>query len=122
MYSDFCKLLSTTRDLVIDNLEKDIVSSFPISVYNGDFEINDIDKDENKYFGRDIIRKDMDNYVHKNRIDSRYTSRYSKYRKNTYTVQRSADRYNIGAYPYRDCACSEGARMYNAYARKKLKA
>ena len=56
----------------IDNLEKDIVSSFPISVYNGDFEINDIDKDENKYFGRDIIRKDMDNYVHKNRIDSRY--------------------------------------------------
>ena len=56
----------------IDNLERDIVSSFPISVYNGDFEINDIDKDENKYFGRDIIRKDMDDYVHKNKIDSKY--------------------------------------------------
>ena len=56
----------------IDNLERDIVSGFPISVYNGDFEINDIDIDRNKYFGRDIIRKDMDNYVHKNRIDSRY--------------------------------------------------
>lgn len=56
----------------VDSLEKEIVSSFPISVYNGDFEINDIDIDRNKYFGRDIIRKDIDDYIHKNKIDSSY--------------------------------------------------
>jgi len=56
----------------IDSLESEIVSSFPISVYNGDFEFNDIDEDKNKYFGREIVRKNMDDYVHSNKIDSKY--------------------------------------------------
>ena len=57
----------------IDKLERDIVSSFPISVYNGDFEINDID-DNSKLddFGREIVRKNRDDFIHTNKIDSDY--------------------------------------------------
>ena len=57
----------------IDKLERDIVSSFPISVYNGDFEINDID-DNSKLdnFGSEIVRKNRDEFIHTNKIDSNY--------------------------------------------------
>ena len=57
----------------IDKLEREIVSSFPISVYNGDFEINDIDENSKiDNFSRGIIRKNRDDFVHSNKIDNNY--------------------------------------------------
>ena len=53
----------------IDKLEHDIVSSFPISVYNGDFEIMDVDtvKSSDK-----IIKKSRNDYIYTNKISSNY--------------------------------------------------
>jgi len=53
----------------IDKLESDIVSSFPISIYNGEYE--DLDMDVVR--SRDkIIRKDRDKFVHENKISKHY--------------------------------------------------
>jgi len=53
----------------IDNLEQDIVSMFPISIYNGDFEI----VDSNIVSSSDkIINKNKDDYIHTNKINSNY--------------------------------------------------
>ena len=53
----------------IDKLERDIVSVFPISVYNGEFEIvdNNLVSSNEK-----IIVKDRDDYIHTNKIISDY--------------------------------------------------
>ena len=53
----------------IDKLERDIVSIFPISVYNGDFEMinKNVVKSDNK-----IIRKNKDDYIYTNKISSDY--------------------------------------------------
>ena len=53
----------------IDKLEKDIVSSFPISIYNGEYE----DMNMSVVSSKDkIIRKDKDKYVHENKISKKY--------------------------------------------------
>jgi len=61
--------LSRSFNNDIENLEKDIVSVFPISVYNGEFEIMDsnIVKSNDR-----IIFKNKDNYIHTNEISSKY--------------------------------------------------
>ena len=53
----------------VNRLEEDIVSSFPISVYNGESSVLDVDivKSTDK-----IIRKNNDYYVHKNIINNNY--------------------------------------------------
>lgn len=53
----------------VNRLEEDIVSSFPISVYNGEFPVLDVDivKSDNK-----IIRKNKNDYVHTNIINNNY--------------------------------------------------
>ena len=57
----------------IDKLERDIVSSYPIIVYNGEFEINDVDDgDKLDKFGSEIVRWNRDEFVHTNKIDSNY--------------------------------------------------
>jgi len=53
----------------IDKLEREIVSVFPISVYNGDFEImdSDVKSSDNK-----IIKKNKEDYIHMNKITDSY--------------------------------------------------
>lgn len=53
----------------VNRLEEDIVSSFPISVYNGEIDLLDVDivKSNDK-----IIRKNKNNYVHTNIINNNY--------------------------------------------------
>lgn len=53
----------------IDKLESDIVSSFPISIYNGEYEDLDMDVVSSK---DKIIRRDRDKFVHKNKISKNY--------------------------------------------------
>jgi len=59
----------------IDILEEDIVSVFPISIYNGEFEKGNVrvKKSDDK-----IIIKDKNDYVHMNVIDSEYMEYLSK--------------------------------------------
>jgi len=61
--------LSKSFNEDIDKLEREIVSSFPISIYNGEFESvnNEIDKSNDK-----IIIKDKDLYIHENKISLEY--------------------------------------------------
>lgn len=59
----------------IDKLEGEIVSSFPIRIYNGEFEIVDnLDNkiDDSSFINNRIIRKNRDDYVHTNKIDLGY--------------------------------------------------
>lgn len=55
----------------VDKLEKDIVSVFPISINNGDFEIMDTDvvKADDR-----IIKKNKEDYIHTNLISSNYVN------------------------------------------------
>jgi len=53
----------------IDKLESDIVSSFPISVYNGEYEDLGMDVVSSK---DKIIRRDRDKFVHENKIGKNY--------------------------------------------------
>lgn len=67
LYSNFNK--------EINNLEKDIVSIFPITINNGEFENLDYktSKSDNK-----IIIKDKNKYIHKNNITNEYISYLNK--------------------------------------------
>lgn len=53
----------------IDNLEREIVSSFPISIYNGEYEIIGSNKISSN---SKIIRKNRDDYIHVNKINNSY--------------------------------------------------
>ena len=53
----------------IDNLEREIVSSFPISIYNGEYENIDIDTVSSN---DKIIRKNRDIFIHTNMISKNY--------------------------------------------------
>ena len=59
----------------INELERDIVSVFPISVYNGEYEktLRDVDSFDDK-----IIIKNKDDYIHTNKIDNDYIDYVSK--------------------------------------------
>ena len=62
-----CLYKSFSSDLSV--LEKDIVSKFPISIYNGDFEMTDYDV---KTSDNMIVKKDKVNYIHANKINQYY--------------------------------------------------
>lgn len=53
----------------ISNLEKDVVSVFPIVVNNGEYQV--LDKQEEKVNNK-IVIKDRDKYIHKNIINNNY--------------------------------------------------
>jgi len=61
--------LSKSFNNDIDSLEKDIVSSFPISIYNGEFEkdYSDVVSSDSK-----IIIKNKNSYIHTNKISNDY--------------------------------------------------
>lgn len=64
----------------INNIEKEYVSIFPISIYNGEYEnIND-NNQNNNYNSNDniIIKKDKNNYVYENKIDKNLINYISK--------------------------------------------
>lgn len=61
--------LSNSFNEDIDRLERDIVSVFPISIYNGEFEI---DNSNIKSSSNKIIIKDRDDYIYENKISRDY--------------------------------------------------
>ena len=61
----------------IKDLEKDIVSIFPISIYNGDFEIENNDLNINKS-DKKIILKNKNDYIHENKINRNYLDYVNK--------------------------------------------
>ena len=65
--------LSKSFNEDIDKMEKEIVSVFPISVYNGEFEIMDTDDSNSKDILNDkIIIKNKDDHIHTNKISNNY--------------------------------------------------
>lgn len=61
--------LSKSFNNDIDKLESDIVSVFPISIYNGEFEIVDSEVSDSK---DQIIIKNKEDYIHTNKITNSY--------------------------------------------------
>lgn len=59
----------------ISNLERNVVSAFPISIYNGEFEMVDSNLEKSDSM---IINKNRDDYVHINKIDSSYLDYINK--------------------------------------------
>ncbi len=53
----------------ISNLEKDVVSVFPIVINNGDYQILDAEKEK---VSNKIVIKDRDKYIHTNKINKDY--------------------------------------------------
>ena len=53
----------------INNLEKDVVSVFPIIVNNGDYQVLD---EKEKIINNKIVIKDRDKYIHTNKINNNY--------------------------------------------------
>ena len=64
--------LSKSFNEDINNLEKEIVVNFPVSVYNGEFENVDGVSDDRKNINNGIVRKNKLDYVHKNKINREY--------------------------------------------------
>ncbi len=61
LYSNFSSKIS--------NLEKDVVSVFPIVINNGDYQILDAEKEK---VSNKIVIKDRDKYIHTNKINKDY--------------------------------------------------
>lgn len=66
--------LSKSFNEDIDNLEREIVSNFPVSVYNGEFDnVDNIVEDNNDSKIEDKIRRrNRNEYIHENKIDNNY--------------------------------------------------
>jgi len=69
--------LSKSFNEDIDKLEEEVVSAFPISIYNGEFEILD-NIDNNVSSDNEIIIKKKDDYIHENKINQNFLNYIDK--------------------------------------------